>query len=199
MITLPEGWDLDSRGQRRKAAGWDALSEHEVRLGSAFHEAGHAVMALRYGGELIQVWSGSVPPPDGAAFAYTGCTNWRASDITWRSVAVVDAAGSRAHAFYLKDMRLWCPEYADLVDAPHDRQDAIDHAGSCGAFLTVHGRVPDGVAGARWCDIEATADEELRAVWPQVCSLAVELSARERLAGAEVTDLIGTVQEGRAV
>ncbi len=194
MITAPDGWDLDNRGQRRKTASWDALTEHEIRLGSAFHEAGHAVLALRYGAELIEVTSGPVPPPSGVGFAYTGCTSWRATDVTWRQVAVIGAAGSRAHAFYLKDVRLWRPEYADLVDAPHDRQDAIDHAGTCGAFLTVHGPVPDGVAGARWCDIETTADVELRAVWSQVCTLAAELSTRERLTGPEVTDLIGHVE-----
>lgn len=191
MIATPEGWDLDRRGQRRITVSWEDQSRHEVRLGCAFHEAGHAVLGLQFGFPLREVYSGEAQPAPGGPSAFTGGTVWDAYNAPWQDYVMVCAAGSRAHALYMQDAGLWRPEYADLVTAPHDVQDAVDGAATCGVTITTDGTVPDGDDRVPWHEIEAEADKELRAAWSTVCALATELYARERLSGARVREITG--------
>lgn len=161
----------------------------QARLGMAFHEAGHAVLAMAYGmtvhtSEVI-AWM-----HENDTWAVTGNTSWQANDTpAWRFAAMC-AAGQVAQVNYLMVYGLWTPERALACAAVHDREFALD-------ALTEHGvaigadHVPEG--GKSWSMVRGMARRKAAYLWREIRTVAHAMDERTVLTGDEIAALTGLV------
>ncbi|MFB7054457.1 hypothetical protein ACFCXT_15235 [Streptomyces vinaceus] len=157
----------------------------------AFHEAGHAVLAMAYGMHVLNAeviaWISSP-----GQSTVTGRTSFQArpGDIhPWRFAAQA-AAGQVAQVHYLMAYGLWTPERAKSCAAEHDREHAIDVLAGFGYRLG-RDHVPAG--GKSWGMARGVARRKVTHLWRQIATAARALDERSLLTGDEIATLIGTI------
>ncbi|WP_432188646.1 hypothetical protein [Streptomyces sp. Tue6028] len=166
-----------------------ALSYEEARLGMAFHEAGHAVLALAYGMRVttseVIAWT-----TESGGWAVTGNTAYRADNTpAWRFAAQA-AAGEIAQVGYLMAYGLWTPDRAAACDASHDREQAIDVLAEFG-FRLGRDHVPAG--GKSWAMVQGMARRKVGHLWREIRTVALAMNERTVLTGDEIAELTGLV------
>ncbi|MFG3123682.1 hypothetical protein ACGFYO_16935 [Streptomyces sp. NPDC048201] len=173
------------------------LPYEAARLGTAFHEAGHAVLGMAYGTRVVR----------SEVIAWTTDTGWGLSGNTafeargtqpWHFAAQC-AAGEVAHIQYLLAYGLWTPERALVCAADHDREQAIDVLDQFGYRLD-RDRVPEG--GKSWGMVRGMARRKIGYLWREIRTVAHAMNERTVLTGDEIAALTGMtnpVFEGDAV
>ncbi|MEU6659583.1 hypothetical protein [Streptomyces sp. NPDC046821] len=175
---------LDHRGRRKPRINMP-LAYEQGRLGLAFHEAGHAVLAMAYGlrvdtSEII-AWTES----DGS-WAVSGNTAWHARDFhAWR-LAAMCAAGELAQVNYLMAYGLWTPGRAAACAAEHDREQAIDILAPHG-FRIGREYVPAG--GKSWGMVRGMARRKIGHLWREIRTVAHAMDEVGVLTGDEIAEM----------
>lgn len=178
---------LDHRGEPRPTVPMPTLTYEQARLGLAFHEAGHAVLSMAYGMQVIDsqviAWQA-----DNGTISVTGNTRHVAAGVSpWR-YAAQSAAGELAHVRHLKQTELWTPELEAGCVSLHDRELAIDVLAQFG-YLLGRGHAPLG--GKSWPHIQRVADRTVALLWPYITTVALAMDQRTKLTGDEIADLTG--------
>lgn len=180
---------LDHRGRERAHYRTDLTYEQD-RLGMAFHEAGHAVLAMAYGMNVhkteVIAW---LSDPHTSHVTGTTTTEVR-SDCNWWQFAAYSAAGTIAQVSYLMAYGLWTPERAAGCEAQHDRDLAVDALAENGYRLGI-GWVPTG--GRSWAMVQGVARRKVTHLWPHIETVAHALFERSLLTGDDITALTGLV------
>ncbi|SEE97224.1 hypothetical protein SAMN05428954_4894 [Streptomyces sp. 2112.3] len=171
------------------------LTYEQTRLGLAFHEAGHAVLATAYGMHVesseIIAWAN-----EAGGVSVTGITTFQVHNpCPWRFAAQA-AAGELAHVHHLLTYGLWTPERAVSCTADHDREHAVDVLAQSG-FRLGRDHVPAG--GKSWAMVRGMARRKVTHLWPEICAVAHAMDARDRLTGDEIAALTGLAQAPAAV
>ncbi|NGO76766.1 hypothetical protein G6045_13980 [Streptomyces sp. YC504] len=178
---------LDHTGKPRPMLDMP-LNIEQGRLGVAFHEAGHAVLALAYGmhvtvSELI-AWS------DEERWHVTGRTAREADNVSPWQFAAMSAAGELAQVNYLMVYGLWTPERAAACAADHDREQAIDTLASFGYALGLD-HTPQG--GKSWGMVRGMARRKVGHLWREIRTVAHAMNEATVLTGDEIAALTGLV------
>ncbi|WP_043266109.1 hypothetical protein [Streptomyces sp. CT34] len=177
---------LDHTGKPRPSFDM-ALSYEQVRLGLAFHEAGHAVLSMAYGVHVVSseviAWQ---PSPD--RWSVTGKTASEAHDVSPWHYAAQCAAGELAHVQYLLTSGLWTPQLAAGCAADHDREKAIDVLARFGYRL---GRDHTPQGGKSWGMVRGIARRKVDRLWPEICAVARAIDAADIVTGEQIADLTG--------
>lgn len=177
---------LDHRGAA-KTHRESALNYEQARLGVAFHEAAHAVVAMAYGMHIttseVMAWA-----PEPGRYTLTGRTGVDChATPTWHFAAQC-AAGEVAQVQYLMVYGLWTPERASACFAEHDREHAIDIVTECGGQLARH-HVPLG--GKSWAQVRGMARRRVGFLWREIRTTAHAMNERTVLTGDEIAALTG--------
>jgi hypothetical protein len=163
------------------------LSYEQARLGMAFHEAGHAVLALAYGMHVARseviAWE---PAPD--SWAVTGNTAWQAQNTPPWHFAAMGAAGQVAQVQYLMVYGLWTPERAAACAADHDREQVIDTLTRAG-FRIGRSHVPEG--GKSWGMVRGMARHKVCHLWREIRTVAHAMNENTALSGDEIAAITG--------
>ncbi|MDT0422198.1 hypothetical protein [Streptomyces evansiae] len=163
------------------------LAYEEARLGLAFHEAGHAVLALAYGMRVhtseVIAWA-----PEPGRWGVTGSTRSESSVMSPWQFAAMCAAGQIAQVGYLLAYGLWTPERALACAAEHDRAMAVDALAGFGIPLGVNS-VPEG--GKSWGMVRGMARRKVGHLWGEIRTVALAMNERTKLTGDEIADLTG--------
>ncbi|AJF64961.1 hypothetical protein [Streptomyces vietnamensis] len=177
---------LDHRGNPRPVKE-SPLTYEQARLGMAFHEAGHAVLAMSYG---IHVASSEVitwtVEKDG--WGLTGDTNTNVGSVNAWHYSAVCAVGALSEVQYLMVHGLWTPERAAICAAEHDRAHAVD-------VLAVHGirlacdHVPSG--GKSWGQVRGMARRRMDHLWREIRTVAHAMNEATRLTGEQIAAMTG--------
>ncbi|MEV6541258.1 hypothetical protein [Streptomyces sp. NPDC051665] len=165
------------------------LSYEQARLGMAFHEAGHAVLAVAYGMRVgvseVIAWT-----DEQGLWNVTGHTTSQARTIhPWR-FAAQSAAGAIAEVQYLLAYGLWTPQIAASCEAPHDREYAIDVLAQYGYRL---GRDHTPWGGKSWSTVQGMARRKIGHLWREIRTVAHAMDEHTMLTGADITALTGLV------
>ncbi|MCX5159977.1 hypothetical protein OOK39_11905 [Streptomyces sp. NBC_00264] len=182
---------VDHRGRSRVSVP-SGLTHDQALLGTAFHEAGHAVLALVHGMHLMSsevvVWLSA--PGQSTVTGRTSCSAARIEDVhPWRFAAQA-AAGSLAQVRYLMDYGLWTPGRAAACPGTHDRDHAVDVLAGMGYQLGV-GHIPAG--GKSWGQVRGMAWRRVDRLWPQIRIVAHAMYEHTRLTGEEIAAMTGLV------
>ncbi|MGI5455872.1 hypothetical protein ACQEWB_22360 [Streptomyces sp. CA-249302] len=190
---------VDHRGAPRGPVTMP-LSYEAMRLSLAFHEAGHAVLALAYDMRVLTSEVIAWTEDDGRPHV-TGLTTTevRLDRVhPWRFAAQC-AAGSVAQVQYLLTHGLWTPQTAVGCTAAHDREQAIDVLAEWGYRLD-RDKVP--VGGKSWAMVRGMARRKISHLWPQIRITAHALSDHTTLSGDDIAALTGmrnpAINEGAA-
>lgn len=179
---------LDHRGAPRPTVDMP-LGYEQARLGLAFHEAGHAMLAMAYGVHVVSSEVIAWAPAPGS-WSVTGNTVYEARRAhPWRFAAQC-AAGELAQVQYLMVAGLWTPERALACAADHDRELAVDVLAQFGYRL---GRttVPEG--GKSWGMVRGMARRKVALLWREIHLVAHAMNERDKLTGTEIAALTGLV------
>ncbi|MFF0733322.1 hypothetical protein ACFYVK_17065 [Streptomyces chartreusis] len=165
------------------------LTYEQARLGMAFHEAGHAVLAMAYGMHVVTsevtAWE-----PEPGLWAVTGRTEHRAYFTPpWRYAAQC-AAGEMAQITYLMVYGRWTPERAAACAADHDREQAIDTLADFGYRL---GRDHVPADGKSWGMVRGMARRKVTHLWREIRTVAHAMDENTQLTGAEIAAMTGLV------
>ncbi|MFF9503814.1 hypothetical protein [Streptomyces sp. NPDC014656] len=177
---------LDHRGNPRATIEM-GLSYEQARLGSAFHEAGHAVVAMAYG---VHVVSSEVIAwlPEPGRYAVTGYTAYEfRPSMPWQFAAQC-AAGTLAEVQYLMVHGLWTPDRAVSCAAVHDREQAIDLLAENG-FRLDRDRVPAG--GKSWGQVRGMARRRVGLLWREIRTVAHAMNENTKLTGEQIAAMTG--------
>ncbi|MFE6066473.1 hypothetical protein [Streptomyces sp. NPDC056525] len=177
---------LDHRGTPR-AVNESSLGYEESRLGTAFHEAGHAVVAMSYG---VHVVSSEVIAwfPEPGRYFVTGYTAYEfRPSMPWQFAAQC-AAGTLAEVQYLMIHGLWTPQRAAACAADHDREQAVDMLAENGYRLDLD-CVP--VDGKSWGQVRGMARRKIGLLWPQIRTVAHAMNEHTRLTGEQIAAMTG--------
>ncbi|GAA2883652.1 hypothetical protein [Streptomyces mexicanus] len=186
MTTAPAPEILaDHRGNPRPVFHMP-LSYEATRLGMAFHEAGHAVVALAYGVHVVR--SEVIAWTDSTGWNLTGNTAYQArGTLPWHFAAQC-AAGQVAQVQYLLAYGLWTPERAAACAADHDREQAIDMLAQFGYRLG-RDHVPAG--GKSWGMVRGMARRKVAHLWREIRTVAHAMDENTVLTGDEIAELTG--------
>ncbi|MER5309939.1 hypothetical protein ABT034_19400 [Streptomyces sp. NPDC002773] len=187
MTTAPDPSALlDHNGQPKPWLEMP-LDYEAARLGMAFHEAGHAVLAMSYG---IHVTTSEViawnVTDDG--YALTGKTGFNAANVWPWHFAAHCAAGQVAQVQYLMAYGLWTPERAAACAAEHDREHAIDALAAHGYLLGRH-HVPAG--GKSWGMVQGMARQKIALLWREIRTAAHAMNEHTQLTGDQIAAMTG--------
>ncbi|MFJ6012077.1 hypothetical protein [Streptomyces sp. NPDC092952] len=177
---------LDHRGTPRRV-NKTSLSYDDSRLGTAFHEAGHAVVAMSYGLHVVTseiiAWS-----PEPGQWRTTGNTalEFRPS-MPWQ-FATQSAASTLAEVRYLMVYGLWTPGVALGCAAEHDREQAIDVLAANGHRIG-RDRVPAG--GKSWGQVRGIALRKVDRLWPEIQIVAHAMNENTKLTGDQIAAMTG--------
>lgn len=180
---------VDHLGRPRVAVP-TSLTHDQSLLGTAFHEAGHAVLALAQGLHLVssEVVAWLSGPGQSTVTGRTSFSAARIEDIhPWRFAAQA-AAGSLAEVRYLMDHGLWTPERAAACPGTHDRDQAVDVLASMGYRLGVD-HVPPG--GKSWGQVRGMAWRRINRLWPQIRTVAHAMYETPFLTGEQIAAMTG--------
>ncbi|MFC9245103.1 hypothetical protein ACFT7S_14065 [Streptomyces sp. NPDC057136] len=183
---------LDHRGNPR-ASFEMSLSYEQARLGTAFHEAGHAVLAMAYGVHVVTseviAWS-----PETDRWSLTGNTAFEARDTKPWHFAAQCAAGEIANVQYLMTYGLWTPERALACSADHDREQAIDVLADFGYDLG-RDHTPD--RRKSWGMVRGMARRKIGYLWREIRTVALAMDERTVLTGDDIAALTGMTNSPR--
>lgn len=186
MTTAPAPEVLaDHRGSPRPVFQMP-LSYEAARLGMAFHEAGHAVLAMAYGVHVVR--SEVIAWTEGTGWKLTGNTAYEARDTLPWHFAAQCAAGQVAQVQYLLAYGLWTPERAAACAADHDRELAIDVLAQFG-YRLARDHVP--ADGKSWGMVRGMARRKVAHLWREIRTVAHAMDANTVLTGDEIADLTG--------
>ncbi|MZG13426.1 hypothetical protein GTY44_07945 [Streptomyces sp. SID5914] len=189
MATAPAPEFLNDHRGTPKPRFEMPLPYEAARLGIAFHEAGHAVLAMAYGMRVItsevMAWE---PEPGG--WALSGNTAHEAWNTPPWHFAAMAAAGEVAQVGYLMAYGLWTPERAYACTADHDREQAIDTLAEFG-YCLARDHVP--ADGKSWGMVRGMARRKVGHLWHEIRTVAHAMDARTVLTGDEIADLTGMV------
>ncbi|MFE2423960.1 hypothetical protein [Streptomyces hokutonensis] len=176
----------DHKGRPR--AGFPVpLSYEQARLGMAFHEAGHAVLALAYGMRVntseVIVWE-----REEGGWGLTGSTNFASHGTPPWHFAAQCAAGEIAHVQYLLIRGLWTPDTAAACAAEHDREYAIDILAQFGYRL---GRDHTPHGGKSWSTVQGVARRKVGHLWREIRTVAHAMDEHTMLTGDNIAFLTG--------
>ncbi|MET8506030.1 hypothetical protein ABZV60_15415 [Streptomyces sp. NPDC004787] len=177
---------LDHQGNQRATVEM-GLGYEQARLGTAFHEAGHAVVAMAYG---VHVVSSEVVAwfPEPGRYAVTGQTFYEfRPSMPWQFAAQC-AAGTLAEVEYLLTHGLWTPQRAASCDAEHDREQAIDMLAGNGHCLG-RDRVPAG--GKSWGQVRGMARRRVGLLWREIRTVAHAMNEHTKLTGDQIAAMTG--------
>ncbi|MFE2239290.1 hypothetical protein ACFXCU_07340 [Streptomyces virginiae] len=179
---------LDHRGNLR-ARSATGLTHEQSHLGFAFHEAGHAVLAMAHGMHVLnsEVIAWISAPGQSTITGRTSFTAWPQDIHPWRFAAQA-AAGQIAQVHYLMTYGLWTPQRAVHCAADHDREQAIDVLASCGHRLG-RDHVPEG--GKSWGMVRGMARRKVCHLWDEIRTVAHAMHERSLLTGDEIATLTG--------
>ncbi|MFG2526269.1 hypothetical protein [Streptomyces sp. NPDC048527] len=163
------------------------LTYEQARLGQAFHEAGHAVLGMAYGMQVITSEVIAWQPEEGG-WAMTGNTVHQTDDMNAWRFASMCAAGEIAQIGYLMAYGLWTPERAYACTADHDREQAIELLAKFGHQLGRH-HVPEG--GKSWGMVRGMARRKVGHLWREIRTVAHAMDERTVLTGDDIADLTG--------
>ncbi|MET8964069.1 hypothetical protein ABZX69_32140 [Streptomyces sp. NPDC004074] len=190
MTTLAPSADVlaDHTGRPRRVVDMP-LPYEQTRLGIAFHEAGHAVLAMAYGMHVVtsEVIAWQVGP---GRMRLTGNTAFNAENTPPWQFAAQAAAGEIAQVNYLMVYGLWTPERAAACDSAHDREQAIDVLAQFG-YRLAHGHVPAG--GKSWGMVRGMARRKVSHLWREIRTVAHAMNENTVLTGDEIAALTGLV------
>ncbi|MGW8379207.1 hypothetical protein [Streptomyces sp. ODS28] len=163
------------------------LTRVQTRLGTAYHEAGHAVLSMAYG---LYVQSSEVidQDTDDGGWLLTGITYLTVDTVPPWQFAAQAAAGELAHAHHLLLSGLWTPQAAAACAAEHDRDQAIAILGQLGHRLG-RDHVPAG--GKSWGMVRGMARRKVTRLWPQIRAVAHAMNIHTVLSGEDIADLTG--------
>ncbi|WP_030757712.1 hypothetical protein [Streptomyces sp. NRRL F-5135] len=159
----------------------DPLADGMLHPFGAFHEAGHAVIALSQG---IGVDGVHLLPAEENVFhtVVSGTIPRESGYLTML------AAGERASDRWLREIGAWTPERAWTAErcAEGDREEAVDYAARCDVpfDLTAH---PWG----GWTQVCSWADGSLNYHWHRVCAVAAALLDGTSLDAKDVARISG--------
>ncbi|MFF7438707.1 hypothetical protein [Streptomyces sp. NPDC008122] len=177
---------LDHRGNRRPTQHMP-LDPWQARLGMAFHEAGHAVVAMTYDVHVISseiiAWS-----PEPGSFSVTGSTRFHGENVDLWRLAEQCAAGEIAQVQYLRAYGLWTPERAAACAAEHDREYAIDTLAGFGYRLG-RDHVPAG--GKSWDMVKDLACRQVGRMWREIHTVAHAMTEHTKLTGEQIAAMTG--------
>jgi hypothetical protein len=179
---------MDHRGAPRCPVDMP-LTYEDMRLAMAFHEAGHAVLALAYGMRVLTSEVMACRQDDGRLHV-TGLTTTEVlldSVHPWRFAAQC-AAGSIAQVQYLLTRGLWTPRTAVACAAAHDREQAIDVLAEWGYRL---GQEEAPAGGKSWAMVRGMARRKVAYLWPQIRIVAHAINDRTVVTGADIAALTG--------
>ncbi|MFF7377419.1 hypothetical protein ACFY96_19400 [Streptomyces massasporeus] len=165
------------------------LTYEQARLGTAFHEAGHAVLSMAYGMHIATSEVISWEPEPGK-WAVTGSTTSQTPNTPPWHYAAQCAAGEIAQVQYLMACGLWTPERAAACAADHDRELAIDVLAQFG-FRLGRDHVPEG--GKSWGMVRGMARRKVCHLWREIWTVAHAMTERTVLTGDEIATLTGLV------
>ncbi|WP_327168803.1 hypothetical protein [Streptomyces subrutilus] len=187
----PEHEELvDHNGAPRRVVD-TGLSYEQTRLGMAFHEAGHAVLAMACGMHVVKseviAWE-----RENGGRSVTGGTEHEARGTDPWEFAAQCAAGELANLHFLRIAGLWTPERAAACVADHDRELAIEVLGSFGYPI---GRDHAPVGGKSWVAVQAMACARILRRWDEITAVAHAMDERDVLSGDEIAALTGLVNQ----
>ncbi|AVH97274.1 hypothetical protein C5L38_21200 [Streptomyces sp. WAC00288] len=184
--TAPHPALLDHRGDLKPRIE-TSLDYEQARLGAAFHEAGHAVIAMSYGMHVVSseviAWT-----PDEGGFTLTGSTFLAGSGTNPWHFAAQAAAGALAKVQYLLVYGLWTPQLALGCAADHDREQAIDLLAEFGCLLD-RNRVPAG--GKSWGQVQGMARRRMNRLWREIRTVAHAMNENTSLSGGQIAAMTG--------
>ncbi|MBX9423531.1 hypothetical protein [Streptomyces lateritius] len=178
---------LDHNGNPRPRLAMP-LDYEAARLGMAFHEAGHAVLAMTYG---IHVMTSEVIAwnlTNSGGYSLTGVTYIQPAGIHPWHFAAHCAAGQVAQAQYLMTYGLWTPQRATACTAVHDREQAIDILASHGYRLG-RDHVPAG--GKSWGMVRGMARQKIALLWREIRTVAHAMNENTQLTGEQIAAMTG--------
>ncbi|MER5308151.1 hypothetical protein ABT034_10215 [Streptomyces sp. NPDC002773] len=188
MATAPEPSALlDHNGQPKP---WldTSLDYEAARLGMAFHEAGHAVLAMSYGVHVttseVIAWNVT----DDGGYSLTGKTGFQAANVWPWHFAAQCAAGTLAEVQYLMAYGLWTPQRAAACAAVHDREQAIDTLAAHG-YLLGRDHVPAG--GKSWDMVRGMARQKIGLLWREIRTAAHAMNENTKLTGDQIAAMTG--------
>lgn len=184
----PTSEELADHTGKPRAAIHMSLSYEQTRLGMAFHEAGHAVLALSYGMHVVTSEVISWNTDDDGGWAVTGSTDLRAENTSPWHFAAQCAAGTLAQVQYLMIHGLWTPERAAACAAVHDRELAVDALAQAGYRLG-RDHTPEG--GKSWGMVRGMARRKVAYRWWEIRNVAYAMNERGVLTGDEIAALTG--------
>ncbi|MFI1184748.1 hypothetical protein [Streptomyces californicus] len=177
---------LDHRGNER-ASFETELTYEQSRLGLAFHEAGHAVVAMAYGMHVITseviAWF-----PDADRWGVTGNTALEAHAARPWQFAAQGAAGTVAQVQYLMTYGLWTPDRALSCAAEHDREQVVDVLTGYGHRLG-RDHVPTG--GKSWGMVRGMARRRINHLWREIHAVAHAMNENTKLTGDDIATITG--------
>ncbi|MYT70721.1 MULTISPECIES: hypothetical protein [unclassified Streptomyces] len=187
MATAPAPEILADHRGRPRAVRDMPLTYQQARLGMAFHEAGHAVLAMAYGMTVHSSEVTAWEPAEGR-WAVTGNTKWQGNNTPPWHFAAMCAGGQVAHVDYLMTYGLWTPERALACDADHDREQAIDILTAHGMRISADG-VPEG--GKSWAMVRGMARRKVAHLWREIRTVAHAMDEDTKLTGNDIAALTG--------
>ncbi|MFI8422207.1 hypothetical protein [Streptomyces sp. NPDC085479] len=187
MATVPAPELLADHLGNPKPRQDTTLTYEEARLGVAFHEAGHAVLAMTYGFPVV---SSEVIAWDmgQGGWGLTGNTVIGSGEVhAWRYAAMC-AAGELANVRYLLVHGLWTPDRAAEITAEHDRALAVDMLAAHG-FSLGHDHVP--AAGKSWGQVRGMAARKVDRLWREIRTVAHAMNESTKLTGEQIAAMTG--------
>jgi hypothetical protein len=177
---------LDHRGDPKPLIE-SPLTYEQNRLGSAFHEAGHAVLSMAYGMHVVSseviAWF-----PEAGGFGLSGNTAVQCSGVSPWHFAAQCAAGEIAKVQYLLTYGLWTPQSATTCASDHDREQAIDVLAEFGHRIG-RDRVPEG--GKSWGMVRGMARRKVGHLWREIRTVALAMNEHTKLTGDDIAAMTG--------
>ncbi|MER5277790.1 hypothetical protein ABT025_18805 [Streptomyces sp. NPDC002809] len=153
-----------------------SLTQEQVLLLQAHHEAGHAVIAIHHG---LEVTSLELLPrtEDHGGWSIGGITYVTYFPHEAHQFALQGAAGELAALKWLDEQGLHSEETIAAATADHDRDDVIQ-------LLT-----RDGIQ-ISWPQVRDRAQTQVDALWSQISAVAHAAAENGRLTGAQINRLL---------
>ncbi|MFI1968237.1 hypothetical protein BLA24_20410 [Streptomyces cinnamoneus] len=163
------------------------FSDAMLRRSLAVHEAGHAVLNMAFGIPIAEIGVrddlGKVPSDGFAAWVRT-CGNWSVPYVRYLAMC---AAGERAQERWMRELGLWTPERAWVVErcASSDRELVADSLRTARGMELHFGDGNGTAGGMHYATIQTAADSALAHLWDQVLHLAAAVDEHGRLTGRQ--------------
>lgn len=152
-----------------------ALNHDQALLAIAHHEAGHAVVAAHLGIPVTSLNLNNRTGTDGSWYV-DGITYVTYTPTMANAFVAQAAAGELAALRWLDDHHLRSPETLRLINADHDRDEALELLAQDGIHLD-------------WDQARKQADTLVNSLWPQISAVAYAAYQNLSLTGTQIDDL----------